>query len=84
LEVNSSIAVEKEIAADTFGAMFMHTKSHFLPYLEESTLELISLLSHYYEGIRKSAVDSLLEYVRVFYNLSEPEDWLPGVEVVRT
>jgi hypothetical protein len=82
LEVNSSIAVEKEIAADTFGSLFEHTKEHFLPYLEESTVELCAMLDHYYEGIRKAAVESLLEYLNTFYELSDPQDWVAGAKVV--
>ena len=34
LEVNSAIAVEKEIAADTIGTIFAATGSTFLPYVE--------------------------------------------------
>jgi hypothetical protein len=71
LEVNSAIAIEKEIAADTIGTLFAATQIHFLAFVEPCTLELINLLSHYYEGIRKSAIDSLLEIVRTFYDLSE-------------
>ncbi|KAF8347702.1 armadillo-type protein [Amanita rubescens] len=41
LDVNSAIAVEKEIAADTLGTLFAATQGHFLPYVELSTLELI-------------------------------------------
>jgi hypothetical protein len=82
LEVNSAIAVEKEIAADTMGTIFAATKNHFLPYLETCTLTLVELLEHYYEGIRKSATDSLLEFVRSFYELSTPADWTPGLNVV--
>ncbi|KAI0060253.1 ARM repeat-containing protein [Artomyces pyxidatus] len=78
LEVNSAIAVEKEIAADTLGTLFAATGSHFLPYVEQTTLELVGLLPHYYEGIRKSATDSLLEIIRTFYGLSNPPDWVPG------
>ncbi|KAI5118112.1 hypothetical protein M0805_003466 [Coniferiporia weirii] len=81
LEVNSAIAVEKEIAADTLGTVFASTGRHFLPFVEQSALELVGLLTHYYEGIRKSATESLLEVVRTFYTLSEPQDWLPGVQV---
>lgn len=82
LDVNSAIAVEKEIAADTIGAIFASTRHHFLPYVEQCTLELVQLLPHYYEGIRKSAVDSLLEIVRTFYELSDHEKWQPGAKVV--
>ena len=60
LEVNSAIAVEKEIAADTIGTIFAATGLNFIEYVEQCTLELVTLLPHYYEGIRKSATDSLL------------------------
>jgi importin-4 len=82
LDVNSAIAVEKEIAADTMGTLFSATRSHFLPYVEQCTLELVPLLSHYYEGIRKSATESLLEIIRTFYELGDPQDWVPGATVV--
>jgi hypothetical protein len=83
LEVNSAVAVEKEIAADTLGTLFAATREHFLPFVEQTALELISLLSHYYEGIRKSATDSLLKIIRTFYDLSGQPDWQPGANVVR-
>jgi hypothetical protein len=82
LDVNSAIAVEKEIAADTIGALFASTRSHFFPYVEQCTLELVGLLPHYYEGIRKSATDSLLEIIRTFYDLSEHQEWSKGAVVV--
>lgn len=83
MDVNSAIAVEKEIAADTIGSLFAATQIHFLPFVESCTLELIALLPHYYEGIRKSATDSLLEIVRTFYDLSEHEEWVAGANSVR-
>jgi importin-4 len=82
LDINSAIAVEKEIAADTIGMLFSATKNNFLPYVEQSTLVLVNLLSHYYEGIRKSACETLLEIVRTFYDLSGPQEWTPGLRQV--
>jgi hypothetical protein len=82
LDVNSAIAVEKEIAADTIGTLFVATRAHFLPFVESSTLELVGLLAHYYEGIRKSATESLLQIVRTFYELSDPAEWQPSATVV--
>ena len=81
LDVNSTICIEKEIAADTIGGLFQSTKAHFLPFVEKCTIELIAQLSHYYDGIRKSATDSLLEIVRSFYELSDPQEWQPGSTV---
>jgi importin-4 len=82
LEVNSVICIEKEIAADTLGGLFGSTGTHFLPYVEDCTLELVGHLSHYYDGIRKSSLDSLLEIVQTMYELSNPAEWQPGLENV--
>ncbi|KAJ7224327.1 armadillo-type protein [Mycena pura] len=79
MDANSAIAVEKEIAADTIGTLFASTKMHFLPYVESCAMQLIDLLPHYYEGIRKSATDSLLEIVRTFYELSDAPEWQAGL-----
>ena len=76
--VNNAIVVEKEIAADTLGTLFAATQNHFLPYVENSVLKLVALLSHFYGGIRKSATDSLLEIVETFYDLSDHQAWEPG------
>ena len=78
LDVNSAIAVEKDVAADTMGTLFAATGENFLPYVEQCTLELIELTKHYCEGIRKSSGDSLLEIIRTFYELPEPAEWQPG------
>ena len=72
MEVNSAVVVEKEIA----------TGRHFLPFVEQCALELVGLLPHYYVGIRKSAMESLLGVVWCFYRMSEPADWVPGTAVV--
>ncbi|KAJ7043551.1 armadillo-type protein [Mycena alexandri] len=79
MDANSAIAVEKEIAADTLGTLFAATQMHFLPYVEQCALQLIEMLPHYYEGIRKSATDSLLEIVRTFYDLSDHPEWTAGL-----
>ncbi|KAF7294475.1 Importin N-terminal domain-containing protein [Mycena kentingensis (nom. inval.)] len=79
MDANSAIAVEKEIAADTIGTLFAATKVHFLQFVEPCTMQLINLLPHYYEGIRKSATDSLLEIVRTFYELSGAPEWTAGL-----
>ncbi|EAU90542.2 importin beta-4 subunit [Coprinopsis cinerea okayama7 len=38
MDVNSALAVEKEIAADTMGTFLVSTGGHFLPLVEESTI----------------------------------------------
>ena len=79
--VNSAVAIEKEVAADTIGELFNATKSAFLPYVEETMQVLIDLLDHYYEGIRKAAVGALFQYIKTFYELSTPQEWVPGAQV---
>lgn len=81
LNVNSAIAIEKEVAADSLGEIFAHTKSGFLPYLQQSVEQLISLLEHFYQGIRKSAVSALFTYINTLNELSKPEPWQAGVHV---
>ena len=76
--VNSAVAIEKEVAADAIGELFGATKSAFMPFVEESMSVLIELLDHYYEGIRKSAIGSLFAFIKTLYELSEPQDWVPG------
>lgn len=81
-KVNSAVAIEKEVAADTLGELFTATRGAFMPYIEESIQVLIDLLEHYYEGIRKSAVGALFAFIKTTYDLSDPQDWTPGGIVV--
>jgi hypothetical protein len=81
-KVNSAVAIEKEVAADTIGELFAATKAAFVPYIEETVQVLIDLLDHYYEGIRKSAVGALFSFLKTIYELSTPQDWIAGGVVV--
>lgn len=76
--VNTAVGVEKAVAADALGEIFMHTKSGFIPFLESSVEELINLLSHYYQGIRKSAVIALITFINTLNEMSDPKEWQPG------
>ncbi len=80
-KVNSAVAIEKEVAADTIGELFAATKQPFMPYVEETVQVLIDLLDHYYEGIRKAAVGALFSFITI-YDLSDPAEWVPGGMVV--
>jgi hypothetical protein len=82
-KVNSAVAIEKEVAADTVGELFVATKHAFTPYIQETVPILIDLMDHYYEGIRKSAIGALFAYIKTVYDLSNPQDWVPGGNVVR-
>src|SRR6266702_1676829 len=66
-----------------FGVMASVFGEEFAPSLPAVVPSLIALLPHYYEGIRKSATDSLLKIVRTFYDLSGQPEWQPGAGAVR-
>ncbi|EMR09486.1 hypothetical protein PNEG_02074 [Pneumocystis murina B123] len=78
-KVNSAITMEKEIAVDALGEICSHTKELFIPYLEESKERLINLSTHFYEGVRKAAISSLWRFTATLYNISNPQQWLPGL-----
>ena len=80
--VNSAVAIEKEVAADTIGELFAATKEAFVPFIEETAQVLLDLLDHYYEGIRKSAIGALFSFIKTTYEMSEPAEWVPGGVVV--
>lgn len=81
LNVNSAVAVEKEVAADALGEIFSHTRSSFVPYLEQSIEELVTLLDHFYQGIRRSAVNALFTFINTLNEMSNPTEWQPGHNV---
>ncbi|KAF9423604.1 hypothetical protein BGZ94_008252 [Podila epigama] len=79
--IKSAIADEKEVAADTLGELFSYTGSAFLPYVESTVKELTQLTSHMSDGVRKASLGALLNFVRTFYRLSNPEQWKAGLPV---
>ncbi|CAO1638647.1 unnamed protein product [Sympodiomycopsis kandeliae] len=78
LNVNSAVAVEKEVAADSLGEIFTNTKQHFIPFMEQSVSELTEMLNHFYQGIRKSALSALFMFINTFNEISKPQEWKAG------
>ncbi|KAG0766238.1 hypothetical protein G6F33_004240 [Rhizopus arrhizus] len=76
---NSPLADEKEFAVDALGELFANTKSHFLPYVEISLAELQKLTGHLFDGVRKSATQSLFTFLKTVYTMSNPGPWAVGV-----
>lgn len=75
----SAIAIEKEVATDALLEIFRSTKSHFLPYVEPVVSELVKLLEHFWDGIRKSAATTLLSFIATFHEMSNLPKWTPGI-----
>jgi hypothetical protein len=80
LRAGSSIAEEKEISADALGKIFAATATHFLPYVEQSIACLLTLAEHYYEDVRKSAINSLFLFLHTFHKIGRPSgEWEAGL-----
>ena len=84
MNINSEVAIEKEISAEVLGQIFEATREAFLPFLDGSIQALLRLLMHYYEGIRKAAVNALFTTIKTFYEMSDPVDWQEGVSIDST
>jgi hypothetical protein len=82
--VNTAVGVEKAVAADALGEIFVYTRAGFAPFLGNAVEELINLLDHYYEGIRKSAIGALLVFINTLNEMSDPAEWQPGNASVNT
>ena len=82
LNVNSALQLEKEIAADSLGEIFINVKSGFLPYLQTATEQLLELAGTFYDGARKSALSSLWHFVVTLGGLQITEEWQPGLPLV--
>jgi hypothetical protein len=76
--VNTAVGVEKAVAADALGEIFVYTRAGFTPFLASSVEELVNLLDHYYQGIRKSAIGALLVFINTLNDMSNPAEWQPG------
>ncbi|PVV00661.1 hypothetical protein BB560_004946 [Smittium megazygosporum] len=79
--ISTAISEEKEIAANCAAEIFTFTRSGFLPYVTEIVTEIVKLLSHYSENVRKAAISSLFSFLSVFSSMSASEPWQPGLPV---
>lgn len=83
MNVNSALQLEKEIAADVLGEIFVNVKESFLPYLATATEQLIELVDTFYEGARKAALSALWKFVVTLGELQVTQPWQPGLPVVK-
>ena len=73
--------MEKEVAADALLEIFRSTKQHFMPYIESVVKNLLPLLDHFWDGIRKAAATTLLSYIATFYEMNNLPKWTPGFSI---
>ena len=76
----SAIAIEKEVATDSLLEIFRSTKQHFLPYVESVVKELLILLEHFWDGIRKAAATTLLSFIATYHDMAGLPKWTPGIK----
>lgn len=60
LNIVSALDQEKEIVVEVLGDILTHATQSYIPYMGNTIAVVRSLLDHSYEGIRKSAVSTLL------------------------
>ncbi|GHJ88473.1 hypothetical protein NliqN6_4875 [Naganishia liquefaciens] len=73
--INSEIAIEKEISFEVLGQVFEACPQPYLPQLQEVLEEMFKTgLPHFYEGIRKATVSSLLIILRTFYEMQPAQE----------
>lgn len=78
----SAVAMEKEIAAEVYGDIITHTRREYLPYLEKTVQQMLELVEHSYEGVRKSALGTLWRTYACVWGIAEGDGmakWKPGL-----
>jgi hypothetical protein len=78
-EAYSAVAQEKEIVVDVIAEIFENLGSQFVPYVNEVYKELIKATTHFSEGLRRSAISCLLQFVINYYNLGGNGEYIPGL-----
>jgi len=77
----TAVALEKEVAIDSIGEILAHCTNGFLPYLEKTVEILVDKTQHMYEGVRKSAIDSLWRAYAALWQVQGDQmaKWEPGL-----
>ncbi|GAM83359.1 hypothetical protein ANO11243_013460 [Dothideomycetidae sp. 11243] len=79
----TAVAMEKEIAVEVVGEVLSNTGDKALPYFQKCLEEVLPLVEHSYEGVRKAAVCSIWRSYASLFLLSEAGEgkpkWQPGL-----
>lgn len=74
------LALEKEIAVEVIGDIVSHTKKAYLPYFEKTIEQIMPLVEHPYEGVRKATISTLHRAYASLWDVSEEEGQMPKWE----
>ena len=78
----SAIAMEKEVALDMLADVLSFTRTKYLPYVEKTVQLVLELVSHSYEGVRRSAIGVLWRAFATLWGICEEgtmAKWQPGL-----
>ena len=80
----TAVAMEKEIAVEVVGEVLSNTGDKALPYFQRCLEEVLPLVEHSYEGVRKAAICSIWRSYASFFLLAESAQgdkskWQPGL-----
>ncbi|KAF7728627.1 hypothetical protein EC973_005854 [Apophysomyces ossiformis] len=80
LNFDFSLATEKCIALKTLGKLCTYQPSEFMPYLEQSVNEILRLLHHVIDDVRRTAVAVLFSFLRSCNAMSNTSAFEAGAE----
>lgn len=77
----TAVAMEKEIAVEVVGEVLSNAGDKALPYFQSCLEEVLPLVDHNYEGVRKAAICSIWRSYASLFLLSEKNTskWQPGL-----
>ncbi|KAF2157297.1 ARM repeat-containing protein [Myriangium duriaei CBS 260.36] len=79
----TAVAMEKEIAVEVVGEVLSNTGDKALPYFQRCLEEVLPLVEHSFEGVRKAAICSIWRSYASLFLLSESGEgkskWQPGL-----
>jgi hypothetical protein len=80
------LSLEKEVAVEVLGDIVSHAKKAYLPYFEKTIEQILPLVEHPYEGVRKSTIGTLHRSYATLWQICEEtgqiERWQPGIQLV--
>lgn len=80
----TAVAMEKEIAVEVVGEVLSNTGAKALPFFQQCLEEVLPLVDHHYEGVRKAAICSIWRSYASLFSLTESDGnnkpkWQPGL-----
>lgn len=77
----TAVTVEKQLALVVIGDILAHTTREYLPYVEKTIENVLPMTKHFYDGVRRAAVVTLLRIYALVWNHrgEQATTWEPGL-----